>query len=554
MSVLEARETTSWIAGPHRRPAPRLEAPPTEATDIIARAAIAVIAVGVAWRIIRYALAFPIWGDEAMFCLNLMSRDIDTILNPLENGQVAPALFVLGEWLCYQFMGPSEYSLRLLPLLAGLLSIPLFWMLARTLLPKRTALLAVALLAVSHWPVAMSALVKPYSGDLFWSLLLLLPASKLLRRPDALGWWLFLIGATPLALLGSFPAAFVAAGVGLCLTILACRVRTLRVWLLLTLLAATTLAAFAFNYLQVIARTRAETQDYMQWYWQSGFPPAHPVAFALWFLKAHVGQAFAYPLGSANGGSILTFLAVLAGAVVLWRGGRRGTLLLCLAPFAFSFLAAVINRYPYGDSCRLAQHLAPSICLLAAVGLNRVLGDAQGRLSTRVGSAGFLLLAAVGLAGLLRDTLRPYRGAGDVWNRQVIREVFRHVDPADRVIVHVRTDTFSAAFRWYLLHQSAAIELLDDLDPQTMSKADAAKTWCLDLAFCLQGDDAPVADCEAINRLRQAIAKGDSVMRHHVVQRYAHIERGDKRELIQFCAVHLWCRESSAPLLAGAAP
>ena len=33
------------------------------------------VAVGVAWRSVRFFLQFPIWGDEAHICLNLLDRD-----------------------------------------------------------------------------------------------------------------------------------------------------------------------------------------------------------------------------------------------------------------------------------------------------------------------------------------------------------------------------------------------------------------------------------------------------------------------------------------------
>ena len=43
-------------------------------------------------------------------------------------------------------------------------------------------------------------------------------------------------------------------------------------------------------------------------------------------------------------------------------------LLLLLTPFVLTFLAALAGKYPYGGSARIAQHLAPSLCLLAGTG------------------------------------------------------------------------------------------------------------------------------------------------------------------------------------------
>jgi hypothetical protein len=32
------------------------------------------LAAGVAWRLVRYGLGFPLWGDEAALMLNLVDR------------------------------------------------------------------------------------------------------------------------------------------------------------------------------------------------------------------------------------------------------------------------------------------------------------------------------------------------------------------------------------------------------------------------------------------------------------------------------------------------
>ena len=55
-----------------------------------------VLALGVAWRLARYALRMPLWGDEAALALNLLDRDFAGLLAPLANAQVSPVLFL---WL-----------------------------------------------------------------------------------------------------------------------------------------------------------------------------------------------------------------------------------------------------------------------------------------------------------------------------------------------------------------------------------------------------------------------------------------------------------------------
>ena len=49
-------------------------------------------------RVVRYGLRFPIWGDEAFVCLNLLDHDLLELAGPLRFDQVAPVLFLWVEW------------------------------------------------------------------------------------------------------------------------------------------------------------------------------------------------------------------------------------------------------------------------------------------------------------------------------------------------------------------------------------------------------------------------------------------------------------------------
>ena len=46
----------------------------------------------IAWRLLRYLLQFPVWGDEAMLCLNFLDHGYHALTRTLEHGQVAPLL------------------------------------------------------------------------------------------------------------------------------------------------------------------------------------------------------------------------------------------------------------------------------------------------------------------------------------------------------------------------------------------------------------------------------------------------------------------------------
>src|ERR1017187_4401120 len=90
-------------------------------------ALLAAITIGVAWRLVRYLAGFPIWGDEAMLLLNILERDYAGLTQHLRLGQVAPLFFLWLEKTALLALGASEWSLHLVPFLAGLAALWIFW-------------------------------------------------------------------------------------------------------------------------------------------------------------------------------------------------------------------------------------------------------------------------------------------------------------------------------------------------------------------------------------------------------------------------------------------
>ncbi|HEX5272264.1 MAG TPA: glycosyltransferase family 39 protein, partial [Gemmataceae bacterium] len=272
------------------------------------------VALGVACRLVRYFLRFPIWGDEAFVCNNFLERDYLGLTRVLEYGQVVPVLFLWLELTVVRLLGTSELAVRLVPLLAGVLSLGLFWRLARSTVGPWAAVVAVGMLACARWPVSMSTFVKPYSFDLLMSLVLLVPAAEWLRRPDRLRWPLLSALVTPFAVLASYPAVFVAGAVSLALLPTAWRSgrRGRSLFVVQNLLMA---AAFLGSY-WVVGREQLDpvagvVRSYLRDYWADAFPPSSPWPLAKWLVLTHTGQMMAYPAGASSGGSTVTFLLFL---------------------------------------------------------------------------------------------------------------------------------------------------------------------------------------------------------------------------------------------------
>ena len=92
------------------------------------------MAVGVVARLVQYLSGRSLWLDESLLWLNLDKRSAAGLLRPLDFAQGAPIPFLLAEKGAIGLFGDAEWSLRLLPLLAGLAALPLAVLVARRLL------------------------------------------------------------------------------------------------------------------------------------------------------------------------------------------------------------------------------------------------------------------------------------------------------------------------------------------------------------------------------------------------------------------------------------
>ena len=124
-----------------------------------------IVALGVLWRSVVYALGMPIWGDEAFLAINFVVRDFGELVDPLVYGQIAPLAFVWAELAVSRALGWSEWALRLIPFLAGVTCLLLFARFCVQVLPRRAALLSIGIFAASYYVVRHGAEVKPYSTD-----------------------------------------------------------------------------------------------------------------------------------------------------------------------------------------------------------------------------------------------------------------------------------------------------------------------------------------------------------------------------------------------------
>jgi hypothetical protein len=322
--------------------------------------------IGIALRISQYAHDRSLFLDEAFVATSIAERSTAELLQPLQFDQRAPAGFLVCVKVATLCLGRSDLVLRLVPLVSGILSVVMFLIVSRKLLPPVAANLSLLLFAISQPLIFLSSDLKQYSTDALTALVILwasIPAATSglsPRRVAVLG----LSGAA--ALWFSFPAVFVLAGVGLTLCVPAFRDRNWRELARLSIVSA--IWGIGFISLWWLQLRFFESEPGWKALWNDAFMPLVPKSLGelLWYPRRFF-HIVTNPVGLSFPG--LAGLACLAGCVATWRKSRSHAALV-LAPIAVALLASGFRIYPV--SGRSIIFMSPLVLLLIAAGIERV--------------------------------------------------------------------------------------------------------------------------------------------------------------------------------------
>lgn len=426
-------------------------APPCPAARPALNAALAlVIGAGVVLRLVAYGAGRSLWLDEAALASSIVARSYAGLLQPLDYDQVAPVGFLVLERLAVRALGPSEHALRLVPLLAGIAALFLFWQVAERCLAPGGVLLAVTLFSLSSHLIYFSSEAKPYSSDVAIALLLILAALGLRRRGAVTartGVAFGLLGGA--AVWFSQPSALVLGGLalGLAAVYAAERSWTAARWL------AVSCALWGVGFVPAYLQSLRYLSDpaYIDAFWRTGFLPLPPRSVGdLRVLHATFDRVFADPLGLSAADPLGTpvrhvgLVPQLAAIVGIWRvlARRESAWALVLAPVAVALVASGLGLFPFGSALpatgRVILFLVPSLLLLVAAG-----ADALRTRLRLAGPALYLFLLAWPAYPLARSfpyrreemkeamaVVRRHRRAGDaVYVYFGARNAFRHYAP-----------------------------------------------------------------------------------------------------------------------------
>mgnify|MGYP000494544227 CR=1 FL=1 len=360
-------------------------------TALLGRPALlAIAAVGVALRLRAFLVDRALWLDEAALARSFLERDLLQLLAyPLMEDQSAPPGFIVGVHALVRVLGFDETTLRLLPLLASVMTVLLAVLVAEGAFRTRAGrALFVGLVALSPILIYYAQEHKQYALDglAAVSLLLIRDRGWIDRYPWRTGLTLAVVAFF------SLPGAIL---VGVLVGLQALespRLSDLRRMVPPGLLALTGIAA----HLAYTLRSGTDRGRMVRLWTNAGaFPPDAGLVEQLDWLAGKfleiswVGLAHGDIGGSRVGVTypllVLPFLALLLIALRRLGYTARFAILVLLT----AVLLAYLTLYPIAS--RLSLHLVPALAFLAVMGFEQV--AARLRASTDVPVPATLVLA-----------------------------------------------------------------------------------------------------------------------------------------------------------------
>jgi hypothetical protein len=324
---------------------------------------IAICSIGAILRICFYMANRSLWIDEAMLALNIVSRSFAGLLKPLDWDQGAPIGFLLAEKSAISLLGNKDYILRLIPLLSGLVSIPLIYLVSKKYVGQLSTFITLLLFAFSSRLIYYSSEVKQYSTDVLAALILLLIAPKILEEQNEPRAFVLLgIGGIITTWL-SHSSIFVFAGILLTAGVIFVIKRDLhRLYWLIGIGLAWGIS-LGLDYF--ISLRYSASNIYLIQYWEGSFAPLPPWSHIKWYSGAITGMLSdpaTLPVNLITAG--LLILGVISFTLKRWQ-----SMLLLLAPFVMVLIASALGKYPF--SGRLILFLTPFIFIFLAEGIDR---------------------------------------------------------------------------------------------------------------------------------------------------------------------------------------
>jgi hypothetical protein len=412
---------TDISIAPSSVPAPR----PRRSSPVVGYALLVLllIGVGILIRLRIYLADMSLWRDEAALALNIIHKSFGQLFGPLDYDQGAPVGFLMIQKLAVTTLGSGEMALRLWPVTASILSIPLFFFVCLRYLGPRAALFALAFLALAATRQDYLADNKQYSTDCLVTIILLLAASPAMMDPEhsfSPSRLRTLAIAGAIAIWFSHPSVFVLAGIFVALAIRWLGNRPRQSISGILVVACAWGGSFLLDYF--LCLRKLTKSDYLQHYWSAvanSFAPVPKSLAAITWYKRSLLEMFSNFSIEFEGLAAVVFLI---GVFELYRRGRH-LLALLMVPIAAALAASALHQYPF--DWRLLIFAIPLTIMTIAAGLDFF------RRQARV--VQWVALAMLLVSPVSRTAATLKRPEPDCEMRQAVAFIAQHHRPGDTV-------------------------------------------------------------------------------------------------------------------------
>jgi hypothetical protein len=153
-----------------------------------------------------------LWLDEAWVANSIQARSLPGMFYYPDWLQVNPPLFLLLARGAVRVLGASNEAFRAVPLLLAVTATVSMLAVSGRLLRPGFAILAAVIVVFDPTAIEYSRTLKPYSGELAASALLLLASVRYLQQPER-SRYLWLLATVAVAMPLSYPAVFIVPGI-----------------------------------------------------------------------------------------------------------------------------------------------------------------------------------------------------------------------------------------------------------------------------------------------------------------------------------------------------
>ncbi len=333
---------------------------------------IIILGLGIAIRIIVYLQNRSFFLDEANVCRNIIEKSFIGFFSPLDYDQFAPPFWLICIKITSLLFGNNEYSLRLFPLIIGILSIFLFYHISHKIIQSKIAILFINFVfAFNLILIRYATEVKPYGMDLFITLILfyfvLSFQAKKLNAKRVL-FWSSLGG---FAIWFSMPSIFILSGIGFYFMYTLIkqneeRANILKSFYPIIFIGLSWILHFGLYYYLVLSKGVAN--DVQQYYHVQHFLPFVPLTveeFQIWISIHH--ELIRSVIGVTIFAIVFGISMWIMGFLSLWKNPK---FILFSIPLFFCWLASSLELYALWP--RLSLFYLPLSLLLIGLGIEKL--------------------------------------------------------------------------------------------------------------------------------------------------------------------------------------